>query len=136
EALIDRLLASPEHARHLAHVFDVMLMERRPDRFVPRAQWHEYLRSSFAANKPWDVLVREILGADGADPKMRAPAKFFLDRGAEPHLVTRDISRLFLGMNLQCAQCHDHPRIEEYRQEHYYGLYAFVSRTRLVADQA
>ncbi len=133
-ALIDRLLASPEHARHLAHVFDVVLMERRADRFVPRAVWHEYLRTSFAANKPWDQLAREMLSADGADPKVRGPAKFFLERGAEPNLVTRDVSRLFLGMNLQCAQCHDHPRVEDYKQAHYYGLFAFVSRTSVVTD--
>jgi hypothetical protein len=133
-ALIDRLLASPEHARHMAQVFDVLLMERRVSRFVPQAQWHEYLRSSFAANKPWDQITREILGADGADPKLRAPVKFILDRNAEPNLLTRDISRLFLGMNLQCAQCHNHPRIEDYKQEHYYGLFAFVNRTSVVVD--
>jgi hypothetical protein len=132
-ALVDRLLASPEHARHLAHVFDVLLMERRPDRQVPRAAWIEYLRSSFAANKPWDQLTRELLSADGSDAKTRPAAKFFLERGAEPHLLTRDVSRLFLGMNLQCAQCHDHPRVEDYRQEHYYGLFAFLSRTSLTA---
>jgi hypothetical protein len=133
--LIDRLLASPEHARHLATVFDVLLMERLPDKHVPRGEWHEYLRASVAANKPWDVLVREILGSDGSDPKQRAPAKFLLDRGAEPNLLTRDVSRLFLGMNLQCAQCHDHPRVEEYKQDHYYGLYAFVSRTSVVIER-
>jgi hypothetical protein len=133
--LIDKLLASPEHVRRLALVFDVMLMERRADRFVPHAVWHEYLRSSFAANKPWDQLAREILSGDGTDPKKRAQAKFLLERNAEPNLVTRDISRLFLGTNLQCAQCHDHPRIEEYVQQHYYGLYAFVSRTSLVFDR-
>jgi hypothetical protein len=129
--LIDRLLASPEHARHLQNVFDVLLMERRPDRFVPRAQWQEYLRASFAGNKPWDQLVRELLSADGTDPKTRPAAKFFLDRGAEPHLLTRDIARLFLGMNLQCAQCHDHPIVNSYKQDHYYGLYAFLNRTSL-----
>ncbi len=132
--LVDRLLASPEHARHLTHVFDVMLMERRPDRNVPRAAWLEYLRSSFAANKPWDQLAREVLSSDGADPKTRPAARFFLDRAAEPNLLTKDISRLFLGMNLQCAQCHDHPRIEDYKQEHYYGLFAFVSRTSVTPD--
>src|SRR5262245_38540351 len=42
QRVIDRLLASPEHARHLATVFDVMLMERRPDKHVPRPQWLEY----------------------------------------------------------------------------------------------
>jgi hypothetical protein len=134
-ALIDRLLASPEHARHLATVFDVMLMERRPDKHVPRAEWLEYLRSSVAANKPWDQLAREILSSDGADKKTRPAAKFYLERLAEPNVLTRDISRLFLGTNLQCCQCHDHPRIDDYKQAHYYGLFAFLNRTSLVVDK-
>src|SRR5262245_26289488 len=61
--LIDRLLASAEHARHMAHVFDVILMERRPAKNVPAAAWHDYLREAFAANKPWDELARDILSA-------------------------------------------------------------------------
>ncbi|MBL8799254.1 MAG: DUF1549 domain-containing protein [Planctomycetia bacterium] len=134
ESLIDRLLASPEHVRHMQHTFDVLLMERRADKHVPRAQWQEYLRASFAANKPWDQLVQEVLSADGTDPAQRPAAKFYLDRLGEPHLLTRDISRLFLGMNLQCAQCHDHPLIDHYKQDHYYGLYAFLNRSFLFAD--
>ncbi len=130
--LIDRLLASPEHARYLANVLDVMLMERRPARNANLSQWTEALRQATASNRPWDVLVRDILSCDSGDPKTSGLARFLLDRDAEPNLVTRDISRLFLGTNLQCAQCHDHPRVEEYRQEHYYGLFAFVSRTQLV----
>jgi hypothetical protein len=134
--LIDKLLASPEHARHMATVFDVMLMERRADKHVPRAQWLEFLRSSFAANKPWDQLVREMLSADGTDPKTRPAAKFLLDREAEPNLLTRDISRLLLGMNLQCCQCHDHPLVDDYKQEQYYGIYAFLNRSFLFTDNA
>ncbi len=134
QALIDRLLAGPEHARHLATVLDVMLMERRPDKHVPHAAWLEYLRTAVAANRPWDELVREILSANGADAKQRPAAKFYLDRDAEPNLLTRDISRLFLGTNLQCCQCHDHPRIDDYKQLHYYGLFAFVSRSSVVVD--
>lgn len=128
-ALVDRLLTSPEHARHLATALDVMLMERRPDQHVPTAAWREFLREAVAANRPWDQVVRDILASDGTDPKARPAAKFFLDRGGEPNLITRDMSRLFLGTNLQCCQCHDHPRVEEYKQAHYYGLYAFVSRS-------
>jgi hypothetical protein len=133
--LIDRLLASPDYARHLADVFDVFLMERRPGRRVPRAQWQEYLRASFAANKPWDQLVREILGADGDDAKLRPAASFYLDRGGEPALLARDISRLFLGMNLQCAQCHDHPLVDDYKQADYYGILAFLNRSFLFTDK-
>jgi hypothetical protein len=135
QTLIDRLLASPEHARHLATVLDVMLMERRPDKYVPHAEWLEYLRSSAAANKPWDQLVREILSSDGADKKTRPAAKFYLERQAEANLLTRDLSRLFLGTNLQCCQCHDHPRIDDYKQAHYYGLFAFLNRSSVVVDQ-
>jgi hypothetical protein len=136
QAQIDRLLASPEHARYLAAVFDVQLMERRPDKHVPRAAWLEFLRTAVAANKPWDELTREILSSDGVDPAHRPAAKFFLDRDGEPNLLTRDVSRLFLGMNLQCAQCHDHPRVEEYKQDYYYGLYAFLSRSFVFNDPA
>jgi hypothetical protein len=136
QLLIDRLLASPEYARHMANVFDVMLMERRPAKNTSQAAWLEYLRESFAASKPWDQLVREVLSADGADPKTRHLARFYLDRDGEPNVLTRDISRVFLGTNLQCCQCHDHPRIEEYKQEHYYGLFAFLNRSQLVRENA
>lgn len=136
ERLIDRLLASPEHARYLATVFDVLLMDRRPDKHVPRPQWQDYLRDSFAANKPWDQLVRELLAADGTDPKTRSAAKFYLDRDGEPYQLTRDIARLFLGMNVQCAQCHDHPIVRAYKQEHFYGLFAYLNRSYLFTDKA
>jgi len=117
----------------MAIVFDVMLMERQPDRSVPSAQWHEFLRTAFLANRPWDEVAREILSGDGSDNAKLHRIKFFADRGGEPHVITRDISRLFLGTNLQCAQCHDHPRVEEYTQDHYYGLFAFVSRSSMTA---
>jgi hypothetical protein len=133
---VKRLLASPNYARRLAEVFDVAFMERRNDGKVPRAAWEEYLRASFAANKAYDQLVREILSADGTDPKSRPAAKFYLDRDFEPNLVTRDLGRIFLGRNLQCAQCHDHPIVDEYKQHHYFGIYAFLNRTYLFPEPA
>ncbi len=131
EKLIDRLLASPGYARRMAWHFDVMLMERRNDVKVPRQAWEDYLRAVFAENKPYDAFVRELLSTDGADPKTRAAAKFFLDRDLEPHLVTKDIGRVFLGRNLQCAQCHDHPTIDDYKQADYYGIQAYLNRSFL-----
>ncbi|WP_422926482.1 DUF1549 domain-containing protein [Singulisphaera sp. PoT] len=133
-ALIDRLLASPSYARRMATVFDVMLMERRADLHVPAAEWREFLRKAFARNQPYDQLVREILKADGTEPGNRGPAKFYLDREGQPNLLTRDVGRLFLGRDFQCAQCHDHPLISDFKQGHYYGLFAFFNRSYLVAD--
>jgi hypothetical protein len=81
------------------------------------------------------VIVRQILGADGSDPATRPAARFLLDREADPNVLTRDVGRLFLGMDLQCCQCHDHPLIDGYKQQYYYGLYAFVSRMVLTGGK-
>jgi hypothetical protein len=129
--LIGKMLESPEHARHLQQVYDVMLMERRGDAKVPRAAWEAYLLVAATTNKPYDVLIREILSNDGSDPKTRPAAKFLLDRGLDITTVTRDISRLFLGRNIQCAQCHDHPNVDDYKQEEFYSLQAFYNRAFL-----
>ena len=134
--LIDQLLASPLYARHMAQIFDVMLIERRSDKAVKAADWEEYLRKSFADNRPLDQLFRELIVADGTDEAQRPPARFLLNRDCEPNAVTRDIGRMFFGMDLQCAQCHDHPLIEDYYQADYYGLYAFVLRSSLINDRA
>jgi len=133
-AVIDRLLQSPEHARHLARVFDIMLTERRPEKQVKRAEWQAYLLESFTNNKPWDQLAREILGADGTDAKIRAATAFYFYRDGEPNLLTRDVGRVFFGMDLQCCQCHDHPLIDDYFQADYYGIYAFLNRGFLFTD--
>jgi hypothetical protein len=132
--LIDKLLASPRFARHMAITFSVMLMERRGDTHVPAVEWDKYLYESFLVNKPYDQLVRELITSDGADPTTRPAAKFFLERAAEPNLMTRDIGRIFLGRDLQCAQCHDSPLVNDFLQSEYYGVQAFVVRTVMFND--
>ncbi len=119
----------------MSGVFDVMLMERRPEKNVPIAEWQKYLYESFAANKPYDKIVQEILTADGVDPAARPQARFYLDREGEANLLTRDVGRIFFGMDLQCAQCHDHPLIADYYQADYQGLYAFFNRGQLFTDK-
>jgi hypothetical protein len=134
-AMIDALLVGPRFSRHMQYVFDSMWMERRADKVVKSDEWREYLRQSFATNKPLDQLAREILSADGVDPNMRAAARFYLDRDGDANLVARDVGRLFFGRDLQCAQCHDHPLVDDYRQSEYYGLLAFVNRGTLFTDK-
>lgn len=134
QRLIDRLLESAEFERHMATQLDVMLMERLPDKNVKEAEWIAYLRSSLAEDKPLNQLAREILNADGTPERNRAAAKFYLDRDAEPNRLTRDVGRVFFGMDLQCAQCHDHPIIGDYLQRDYYGIHAFFGRTSLFTD--
>ncbi len=125
---IDRLLASDECNDHLAVVFDVMLMERRPDKYVTTDEWRRYLRQSLAANKPFNELAGEILAASGEEGPERPAAKFLLDREVEGNAITRDVSRMFLGRDIQCSQCHDHPLVSDYSQAEYYGILSFLNR--------
>jgi len=135
EQLIDRLLDTAEYARHMQRRFDVMLMRRLPQRNVPAGEWRQFLRDSFAQNKPWDEMVREMLSADGTDPKNRGPASFYLDRNGDADELTRDIGRIFLGADLACAQCHNHPEVDDYLQTHYYGISAFLVRSYVFTDK-
>lgn len=140
QRLIDDLLASPEYAIHMARVFDVMLIERRIPTIksydVPAQNWLAYLAGRFAENQPWDQMVRDILSSDGTDESNAAGVKFFLVRDVSPHQLTRDVGRLFLGADFQCAQCHDDPYIASYRQADYFGLYAFLQRVTSFRDNS
>jgi hypothetical protein len=129
--LIGKLLTGDGYVRRMVWFYDTTLMEGHPDSKVPQAAWETYLKAVVAENRPYDAFVREMLSNDGSDPKTRAAAKFLLDRNLEPNLVTRDLSRIFLGRNLQCAQCHDHPSVDDYKQDEYYGIQAFLNRSYL-----
>ena len=138
ERLIDRLLAAPTFSLQMSRVFDAMLVERRVATiksydFKP-AEWQDWLATAFRGNMSWDRLSAAMLRSDGTSDTEAAAARFYLVRDVEPHLLARDIGRLFLGKDLQCAQCHDDPRIKTYRQADYYGLYAFVSRLKHFRD--
>lgn len=129
--LIDQLLASKDYPRRMSEQFHVVLMERLGD----NADWSKYLHTAFEKNKPWDAITRDMLSAS----KEEKGAAFFLTKRLENYgqnpvdypALTRDIGRLFLGVNLQCAQCHDHLFIDDYKQVDYQGLFAFVENLSL-----
>ena len=139
--LIDHLLASPDYAAHMAEAFNIMLMERRTHSDAPSQAWLKYLQSCFAANKPWDVMAREILCPNPDDETTRYSALFYIRRlekvGQNPtdyQGLTRDLGRLFMGVDLKCAECHNHKYIKDYKQADYQGLFAFVGQTFIRTD--
>ena len=136
EKLVERLINDPRVNHHLAVAFDVMLMERTADSAVKTPEWRKYLYESFANDKPYNVLAKEILSAGGTDPNLRAASKFYLDRKGETNRLTRDVGRIFLGRDMQCAQCHNHPLVDTYYQADYYGLFAFLNRSQLFVNAA
>lgn len=134
--LINSLLDGPHFATRMRHLFSVTLLERRVGRTIADADWDKYLEDSFRAGKPLDQLVRELISADGTDANTRPAMKFFLSRSATDHrLLARDVSRLLLGRNLECAQCHNHPSIDDFPQSEFFGLVAFLNRSYLFQDK-
>lgn len=127
KTLIDSLLASDDFPRRMQEAFTAMLLERRTDTKVPDAEWERYLRDSFARNKPWNQLVSELLFVDEKDETLKPASKFFLVTGRnDENLRTEDVARLFLGRDITCSQCHDHPEIADYAQDDYFGLFTYL----------
>ncbi len=135
EKLVDRLLASPDYARRLEQAVTVMFLERRSGGKIPDTQWTDYVRKAFARNEPWDKIVRAMISTDGRADDTRPAMKLLADgAGGDPNRMTQDVARLFLGRNLLCAQCHDHPTVKDYKQSEYMGLFAFLNQSKLQDD--
>jgi hypothetical protein len=132
--LIDNLLASDEFPRYYSKVIEVMFTERRE--VVSTLELREFIRKWIDQDKPLNELCLEVIAGDGAGEQLRAAGSFFINRNADPNLVARDVSRIFLGRDVRCAQCHDHPLIDDYDQAEYFGVLSFVNRSYLFNDEA
>jgi hypothetical protein len=125
--LIDRLIASDLFAGHWMERLSVMLLERLDQGKVTQTEWGHFLKQTLLEKPLWDVMVRHMIKADGQGPAR--PAMKFLGT-ADHHAMTENVSRLLLGMDLTCAKCHDHPSVKEWKQAHYWGLFAYLNQTR------
>jgi hypothetical protein len=135
--VIDALLAGTEYPRRMQDFFHAMLMERRGD----DPEWAAFLTDAFAANASWDEIARSVLDPDPENPRRRGAAYFYtkrLDKVGTQETdyagVTRDVGRLFLGMDLQCAQCHNHLFIDDYKQQDFQGLFIVFQNTSIRRD--
>ncbi len=125
--LVDRLMASPGFARHQAAQFDVML---NPDSNMRgNGAFREYLAASLKENKPWNKLFREVLLPNEGDAKQKGAAEFLRNRVTDADKLTNDVSVSFFGVNVSCAQCHNHPLVMSWTQDHFYGMKMFLART-------
>ncbi len=125
--LVDRLMSSPAYARHQATLFDVMFNPDGSSR--GGSAFRDYLAAALKENKPWDQMFREIMLPNEADPKLKGAAEFLRGRLSDADKLTNDVSVTFFGVNVSCAQCHNHPNVESWTQDHFYGMKAFLART-------
>ena len=127
DKVIDTLLRSPEYADFFASKWTALLKNRRDDASdtVSNFAFHAWVRDSLLANKPYDQFVRELLAATGN--VIGNPPVAWYKRVQEPKQQLEDVAQLFLGVRMQCAQCHHHP-FERWSQDDYYSLQAFFSQ--------
>lgn len=149
--LIERLLNDDNspYADHWATLWANWLLGRTG--VFGRGQYHEqmtdWLREQFALNRPYNLMVRELLTASGDNTKNGA-VNFILAhvgenvppprRGEEGQFemvpITARITRLFLGTQVQCAQCHDHPFLTSIKQDRFWGVNAFLRQVERVGN--
>lgn len=127
DLVIDDLLKSPDYADFFANKWTALLKNRRDDASdtISNFAFHAWVRDSLLANKPYDQLVRELLAATGT--VIGNPPVAWYKRVKEPKQQLEDVAQLFLGVRMQCAQCHHHP-FERWSQDDYYSLSAFFSQ--------
>ena len=127
DQVIDDLLKSPDYADYFANKWTSLLKNRRDDNsdITSNFAFHAWMRDSLLANRPYDQIVRELLAATGT--VMGNPPVAWYKRVKEPKEQIEDVAQLFLGVRMQCAQCHHHP-FERWSQDDYYSLVAFFSK--------
>ena len=126
EQVIDRLLASEGHAEFFAGKWNAILRNRRTGgalRFANVA-FHQWIRESISANKPYDQFVREIITASGSVASH--PPVAWYQQVTDTNQRIEDAAQLFLGQRIQCARCHHHP-YEKWSQADYAQLSAFFT---------
>jgi uncharacterized protein DUF1549/uncharacterized protein DUF1553 len=129
--VIDELLADPRFGSSLSEVWSGLMIPRESNnRFLNYGPMQKWLAEKFNENTPLDKLVYELLTATG--PLEENGAVTFFVGNPTVDKMTDNVSKMFLGVQLQCAQCHNHP-FTDWKQTEYWAMAAFFMKTRLTA---
>lgn len=139
--LIDELLASSEYGRHFAEIWADILIKRDPDNnkgLRPEA-FTGWLAEQFNTDKPWNQIVTALVTAEGNQET--SPQVLFVlanqdNNQPAPEKLVGAVGNLFMGVQVQCSQCHVHPTVEKWNQKDFWGLAAFFARTRIEREGA
>ncbi len=124
---IESLLNSPDYADFFANKWTALLKNQRTEAadITSNFAFHAWMRDNLLANTPYDQIVRQILASTGTI--VSNPPVAWYKRVKEPTTQVEDVAQLFLGVRMQCAQCHHHP-FERWTQGEYFQMAAFFSQ--------
>ncbi|TWT59029.1 hypothetical protein KOR42_24180 [Thalassoglobus neptunius] len=134
---IDELLAHPDYVRNFTEVWTNLLIGRNTPDGTSRPGMQKFLRESFARNRPWNEIVYDLVTAEGHFEENGA-VNFILaqlqgNANSEDYHVeaTAKLTRVLLGMQVQCTQCHDHP-FNDWKQNQFWEFNSFLRQTRRI----
>jgi len=126
--LIDELVFSPSYTMQMFNwMADLLRVKDTFAKGVPAFTFEDWLKTRLAADTPWDKLVYEMVTADGRLCDNGATG-FMLFDAEMPLDGVSNLMTTFLGTNMACAQCHDHP-LAEWKQRDFYQMAAFFGAT-------
>lgn len=128
---VDKLLSSPDYAYHQRNVLDNMLQSG----YGEDRQWRAWLLRSVRDGRSWHELFRTMMIGRDENPDEQPALTFLKKRANNLDEMTNDVSRLFFGVSINCAQCHDHPLVGDWQQDHYFGFKSFFARTYLTKSR-
>ena len=126
-AVIDRLLESREHAKHFASMWTVILIGRDADGNSKRFL-RQYLEQAFFENKSWAQMTYDMVAVRG-DTREKPEVGYLMSFQNKQQDMAGITSKVFLGKQIQCAECHDHP-YEDFSQHEFNSMAAFFQHGR------
>jgi hypothetical protein len=138
--LVDQLLEGPRYVTHFGNVWRSLLLPESTSSLQARILtpgFESWLRDKLQQNTPYDVMVRELLTVpmDGAGRNPFGPQQpggkptpiaFYLAKEVKPENLAAATSRLFLGVKIECAQCHNHP-FASWKRDQFWSYAAFFA---------
>jgi hypothetical protein len=131
--LIDQLLDSPAYGKHFGTIWRNLII--RPDANMvrqPNTQpLVDWLAAHFNKGSGWDRIVTEMLTAEGSRPE----SLFFILNGdtrgyPQSNVIAGTVGQIFMGTQLACAECHNHPFVDKWKQDDFWGVAAFFGKVQ------
>ncbi len=123
--LIEYLLEHPDFAKNFATQWSILLIGRgNQGQMVDRPALTSWLRKQFSTERPWNDVVRDLVSSTGSNKENGAVNYVLAHLEFDAVPLTSRTTRLFLGQQIQCTQCHDHPS-NDWKQLDFWGINAF-----------
>ena len=133
--LIDRLIDDPRYGQHMANEWSVLLTTRNENALSGSHLLAQWFADAFNNNRGFDRIIRDIVTAEGELVDNPAIVPYFAEgQGIRFTDMIGKVSKNLMGVQIQCAECHDHPYDDELTQKSFQGMAAFMTATQPLQD--